>query len=44
MLFLLAAFLPFLLIGFLLWYALFRAGSTIAEFLSPFTKSSASAS
>ncbi|MFN7955425.1 MAG: hypothetical protein U0610_27120 [bacterium] len=43
MLLLLAAFLPFLLIGFLLWYGLFRAGSTIADLLSPFIKSTAPA-
>ncbi len=43
MLFLLAAFLPFMLIGFLVWYGLFRAGATIAELLSPLSKRPAQA-
>ena len=35
MLLLLAAMIPFFVVTFALWYALFRAGSSLAEFLVP---------
>ena len=35
MLLLLAAMIPFFVVAFALWYALFRAGSTVADFLLP---------
>ena len=35
MLLLLAAMIPFFVVAFAIWYALFRAGSSLADFLVP---------
>ena len=35
MLILFAAFLPFLVFGFILWYVVFRIGSAVADLFAP---------